>query len=169
MSRAFEGTVPELAEGAWVAPGADVIGNVSLGRDASVWYGCVLRGDVMPIEIGARTNIQDVCVVHVTSGEASTTIGADVTVGHRAILHGCTVEDHCLIGMGAILLDDVVIGEYSLVGAGALLTPGTVVPPGSLVLGAPAKVVRELTEEERRSIDESAEHYVELARRHAAS
>lgn len=158
-----------LGEGAWVAPGADVIGDVTLGEDANVWYGSVLRGDVMPIEIGARTNIQDLCVLHVTSGEASTTVGPDVTVGHRAILHGCTVEHHCLIGMGAILLDNVQVGAYSLIGAGALLTPGSVVPAGSVVLGAPGKVVRQVTDDERRHFEESAHHYVELARRHRDS
>ncbi len=167
--RAFESMRPRLRDGAWVAPSADVIGDVEMGEGANVWYGCVLRGDVMPIRIGERTNIQDLTVIHVTSGEHATTVGDDVTVGHRAILHGCTVEDHCLIGMGAILLDGVHVEPYCLIGAGAVVTPGKRIPEGSLVLGSPGRVVRQLTEEERAAIDESALHYVELAARHATS
>lgn len=166
---AFEGQRPRLGRGAWVAPSADVMGDVELGDDASVWYGAVLRGDVMPIRVGARTNIQDLTVVHVTSGQFPTTIGDDVTVGHRAILHGCTVDHYCLIGMGAIILDGAHVEPYCLVGAGALVTPGTRIPEGSLVLGAPAKVIRPVTDDDRRAFEASAAHYVELARRHAAS
>lgn len=145
------------------------MGDVHLGDGANVWYGSVLRGDVMPIRVGARTNIQDLTVVHVTSGEYPTHIGHDVTVGHRAIIHGCTVGDFCLIGMGAILLDGAEIGDYSLIGAGAVVTPGTKIPPGSLVLGSPGRVVRQVSDEEREGFVDSARHYVELARRHRAS
>lgn len=162
----FEGTSPDLGDGAFIAEGARVIGDVTLGAEANVWYNCVLRGDVCPIEIGARTNIQDLTVIHVTSGKYGTHVGPDVTVGHRAILHGCTVERESLIGMGATLLDGVHVEEGCLIGAGALLTPGTRVPAGSLVLGSPGKVVREVTEEERESFRERAGHYVDLARRH---
>lgn len=167
--RSFEGVTPTLGDAAWVAPSADVIGDVVLGDEASVWYGAVIRGDVMPIRIGARTNIQDLTVIHVTSGEHATTLGDDVTVGHRAILHGCTVEHHSLIGMGAILLDGAHVEPYCLIGAGALVTPGTRIPEGSLVLGAPARVIRPVTDDDRRAFEASAHHYVELARRHAKS
>jgi carbonic anhydrase/acetyltransferase-like protein (isoleucine patch superfamily) len=164
----FEGELPELGPGAFVAPTATVLGKVALGPAASVWYGCVLRGDVGRIRVGARSNIQDLTVVHVTGGKLDTAIGSDVTVGHRVILHGCTVGDRVLVGMGAILLDGVEIGDDCIVGAGALVTPGTKVPTGSLVLGAPAKVARPLEEAERRGLVEQAARYVELAGRHRA-
>lgn len=135
--------VPTIAEGVFVAEGAALIGDVRLHEGASIWYGCVLRGDLTHIEIGARSNIQDGTVIHL--GDLDPTIvGADVTVGHRAVLHGCTVHDACLIGMQATVLDGAVVGEGSIVGACALVTAGTVIPPHSLVLGAPAKVVRTL-------------------------
>ncbi len=169
MIKSFEGASPVLAPGAWVAENATVLGQVVLEADVSIWYGSVVRGDVGKISIGARTNIQDLSVVHITGGFMDTVIGSDVTVGHRAILHGCTVADHVLVGMGAILLDGVTVGEYSLIGAGAVLPPGMQVPPHSVVMGAPGKVVRALRDHERQIIDESAPHYVELARRHARS
>lgn len=162
----FEGTFPRTDPGVYVAPGARVIGDVRLGEMSSVWYNAVIRGDVAAVEIGARTNIQDLSMIHVTTGKYSTTIGEGVTVGHRTILHGCVVEDHCLIGMGAILLDGVVVGEGSLVAAGTLLTEGTVIQPGSMVMGSPGKVRRALTAEELQNIRLLAAHYVELARRH---
>lgn len=160
---------PRVPDDAFVAPGAMIIGDVELGASASVWYGAVLRGDVQPIRIGARTNVQDGAIVHATSGRTPTTVGDDVTVGHRAILHGCTVGDASLIGMGAIVLDDAVIGRECLVGAGALVTSGTVVPDGSLVVGSPAKVRRALTDEERAALHTSAAHYVDNALLHAAA
>ncbi|HLT31807.1 MAG TPA: gamma carbonic anhydrase family protein [Myxococcaceae bacterium] len=165
----FKGIRPTLGPGAWVAGSAEVIGDVVLGEGASVWYQSVLRGDVQPIRIGARTNIQDLSVVHVTSFTHPTTVGEDVTVGHRAILHGCTLGDRVLVGMGAIVMDGVVVGDDCIIGAGALLTPGTQVPPGSMVLGSPGRVKRPLTDEERQFLGLSAAHYVELARKHAAS
>ena len=146
----------------------DRIGDVVIGDESSIWYSTVVRGDVMPIRIGARTSIQDNTVLHVTSERFGTTIGSDCTIGHNAIIHACVVEDFCLIGMGAILLDGCRIGRGSLIGAGALVTPGTDIPPNSLVVGAPAKVKREVNEKEREQIRYGASHYVELARRYLA-
>lgn len=163
----FEGTFPTTGEAVFIAPGATVIGGVELGDHSSVWYNSVLRGDVCPITVGARTNIQDLSVIHVTSGRHPTVIGDEVTVGHRAIIHGCQIEDRCLIGMGAIVLDGAVIEEGSLIAAGALIPPGMRVPSGSLVMGSPGRVKRELSDGERDEIVASAHHYVELARRHA--
>lgn len=162
----FEGHEPRLGAGAWVAPDATVLGQVELGEGASVWYGCVLRGDVGRITVGARTNLQDLSILHVTGGKHDTHVGADVTVGHRVTLHGCVIGDRVLVGMGAIVLDGAVVGDECLVGAGALVTPGSKIPAGSMVLGAPAKVVRPLTPDERRAFVGQAAHYVELAERH---
>lgn len=166
--RPFDGKHPMLGAHVFVAETAAVIGDVVIGELSSIWYGTVLRGDVMAIRVGARTSIQDGTIVHVTSGVSGTSIGSDCTIGHAAIIHACTVEDLCLIGMGATLLDRVRIGRGSLVGAGALVTPGTDIPPGSLVLGAPAVVKRAVTAKERALIEESATHYVELAGRYLA-
>jgi gamma-carbonic anhydrase len=166
--RVHDGKRPQLGAGVFLAETCAVIGDVVIGDESSIWYGTVIRGDVMPIRIGARTSIQDNTVIHVTSGFSGTTIGDDCTVGHAAIIHACTVEDFCLIGMGAILLDGARIGAGSLVGAGALVTPGTDIPPNSLVLGSPAKVKRAIGEGEREQIRYGAHHYVELARRYLA-
>lgn len=161
--RTFRGKTPQLGEGVFVAENAAVIGDVVLGANASVWYGVQIRADSLPVRIGARSNVQDNTVIHVTSDFSGTDIGEDVTIGHSAIVHACTVEDFCLIGMGSIILDGARIGRGSLVGAGALVTPGTIIPPGSLVLGSPAKVKRPLNDAEREQIDYGAKHYVELA------
>lgn len=161
---ALAGKAPELHPDTWIAPSASVIGTVALARGASVWFGAVLRGDTDWIRIGADTNVQDLSVVHADLG-VPTTVGARVTVGHRVMLHGCTVADECLIGIGAILLNGSTIGEGSIVGAGALVTAGKTFPPGSMILGAPARVVRPVTAEEREGIRKSAAHYVENARR----
>ena len=150
---------------AFIAPGAVVVGDVTIGADSSVWYHSVVRGDMAPISIGEQTNIQDLSVLHVDDG-LPCTVGSRVGVGHRAILHGCEVEDDCLVGMGAILLNGVKVGAGSVIGAGALLTEYTVVPPGSLVLGVPAKVVRDVDEKLRLRIGDTARHYLELARLH---
>jgi carbonic anhydrase/acetyltransferase-like protein (isoleucine patch superfamily) len=166
--RGFGGVRPQLGRGVFLAETAAVIGDVVIGDESSIWYGTVVRGDVMPVRIGARTSIQDGTVIHVTSGFSGTVIGDDCTVGHAAIIHACTVEDFCLIGMGAIVLDGARIGRGSLVGAGALVTPGTDIPPGSLVLGSPAKVKRPVSDKERAQIEEGARHYVELTRRYLA-
>jgi carbonic anhydrase/acetyltransferase-like protein (isoleucine patch superfamily) len=167
--RAFGGARPRIGRGVFLAETCAVIGDVELGDEASVWYAAVLRGDVMSIRVGARTNLQDGAIVHVTAGRFSTAIGSDCTIGHGAIIHACTVEDGCLIGMGATVLDGAVIGRGSLVGAGALVTPGTVIPPGSLVLGSPARVKRPVGDGERAQIEQGTAHYVELARRYLAS
>ena len=158
---------PQFGQNCWVAPDATVIGNVTMGEDSSIWFGCVVRGDVHKIRIGHRTNIQDLSMIHVThyknpdmSDGHPTIIGDDVTVGHRVMLHGCTIEDACLIGMNATILDGAVIGKESIVGAGALVTGGKKFPPRSLILGSPAKVVRELTEQEVAELYASAKRYV---------
>ena len=164
--RTFDGVTPRLGARVFVADYAAVIGDVEIGDDSSIWYGTVVRGDVMPIRIGRETSIQDNSVIHVTSGFSGTVVGDRVTVGHRVILHACTIEDECIIGMGSIILDGARIGRGSLVGAGALVTPGTVIPPGSMVLGAPARVKRPLTDEEIARNLASAEHYVRLTRRY---
>ncbi len=150
---------------AFIAPSAVVLGEVTLGRNASIWYQTVVRGDMAPIRIGDQTNIQDLTMVHVDAG-VPCTIGDRVGVGHRAILHGCTVEDDCLVGMGSILLNGVRVGTGSVIGAGALLTEGMEVPPGSLVLGLPARVVRPVDDELRARIESTWQHYVEQAQRH---
>jgi carbonic anhydrase/acetyltransferase-like protein (isoleucine patch superfamily) len=143
------GKNPKIASSAWIAPSADVLGDVTLGEHASIWFGAVVRGDVNHIVIGDYTNVQDGTVIHVTQGGCPTIIGTRVTIGHKALLHACTVGDDCLIGMGSILLDGVEVGAGSVVGAGALVTPGKKFPPGSMILGAPAKAVRTVKPEER--------------------
>ena len=166
----FKGIHPALAAGAWVHPRATVIGEVSLGENASVWPGAVVRGDVNSIHIGAGTNIQDNSVLHVSHKTAAEpqggplVIGARVTVGHSVILHACTIEDECLIGMGSIILDRAVIKKHVLLGAGSLVPEGKVLESGYLCLGRPAKLVRELTPEEIAYFNYSAEHYVKLMR-----
>jgi carbonic anhydrase/acetyltransferase-like protein (isoleucine patch superfamily) len=163
----FKHYTPTLGKNAWVAPGATVIGRTTIGEESAIWFGCVIRGDVHAITIGDRSNIQDLSMVHVThhkkedaSDGHPTVIGNDVTVGHRVMLHGCTIEDACLIGMSATILDGAVIGKESIVGAGALVTKNKVFPPRSLIMGSPAKVVRELTDEEIAELYASAKRYV---------
>jgi len=160
MIQEFIGVHPVLDETNFVAETAAVIGDVHLGKDSSVWFSATVRGDVHRIRIGARSNIQDNAVVHVTNQTAPTTIGNAVTVGHSAIVHGCRVEDQVLIGMGAIILDHAVIGSRSIVGAHALVTGGVIIPEESLVLGSPARVVRRLTPEEVSSIVTYSDNYV---------
>ena len=160
MIQDFIGQFPQFDDSNFIAETAAVIGDVHLGKDVSIWFGASLRGDVNRIRIGERSNIQDNAVVHVTHHTAPTTIGKGVTVGHSAIVHGCTIEDDVLVGMGAIILDKAVIGERSIIGAGALVTGGVNIPPGSLVLGSPAKAVRPLTPEEIESIYEYSKNYV---------
>ena len=158
---------PDDLDAAYITPGAVVLGEVHLGRGVSVWYNAVIRGDAERVEIGAGTNIQDLCMVHADPG-VPCRVGCRVTVGHRAILHGCIVEDDCLVGMGAILLNGVRLGAGSVVGAGAVLVEGMEVPPGSLVLGVPARVARAVDAATRGRIDHAWRHYVDAARRHRA-
>jgi len=167
MIRQFQGKTPHVPGSAFVEASAQVIGDVTLGEGASVWFNAVLRGDVGPIKVGARSNIQDLAMVHGTFDRGTfAVIGEDVTVGHSAILHGCTIEDRVLIGMGAIVLDASVIGHDSIVGAGALVTAGQVFPPRSMILGSPAKVKRPLTDAEVASILHAAENYIRYTAQH---
>ena len=153
---------PVLAVDAYLADTASVIGNVTLESEANVWYGAVLRGDSGLIHVGEGSNVQDNCVLHCLTGK-QTIVGRNVSLGHGAILHSCTVEDDCLIGMGSVLLDDCVIGKGSIVAAGAVVSPGAIIPPGSMVMGLPAKVRREVTEAELENNLHNAAHYRELA------
>ena len=153
---------PALASGAWAAPSADLIGDVRLGERASVWFGAVIRADNTPIIIGRESNVQDGSVCH-SDPDAPLTIGARVTVGHQAILHGCTVADGALIGMGARVLNGAFIGERCIVGAGALVTEGKTFEGGMLIVGTPARIVRPLTEQELKALEQSALHYAEKA------
>ncbi|WP_347137470.1 gamma carbonic anhydrase family protein [Paracoccus sp. SSK6] len=157
---------PELPPSCWIAPGAAVIGNVRLGENVGVWFGAVLRGDKAPIDIGARSNIQDMVMIHADPG-FPTAIGEGCTIGHRAIVHGCTIGDNSLVGMGAVILNGARIGSNCLIGAGAIVTEGKEIPDGSLVIGAPGKVARALTEEQIEGLRRSARGYVENARRFA--
>lgn len=161
------GIAPSIDPEAWVAPSATVAGDVHVGPFASLWFGTVVRGDVHYVRIGSRTNIQDLCVVHVTRDRFPALIGDDVTVGHHATVHGCRVGNGALIGIGAIVLDGAEIGEAALVGAGAVVPPNMKVPSGAVVVGTPARVVRMLSAAERAAQREQAQHYVELAARYA--
>jgi len=160
--------MPIIHPSVFIASTATVVGDVTLAEETSVWFGAVLRGDVESITIGPRTNVQDGCIIHADTGQP-TVIGAGVTLGHGAIVHGCRIADNVLIGIRATVLNGAEIGEDTLVGAGAVITPGTVIPAGSLVLGLPAKVVRSLSPEEMQSIRDSAARYVENARRYGAN
>ncbi len=158
---------PNVDPSAFIAASADLIGAVTIGEEASIWYASVLRADINHITIGARSNIQDGCVIHLESGQG-TEVGQYVTVGHKAILHACWIDNEVLVGMGAIVMDGVEIGARSIIGAGALVTMGTKVPEGSLVLGSPARVIRQLSLEEQASVKGWAENYVQLSRRYLA-
>lgn len=159
---ALDGICPTLAADAWAAPSADLIGDVRLAARASVWFGAIIRADNTPILIGDDSNVQDGAIGHSDPG-MPLTIGARVTVGHQAILHGCTISDDCLIGMGAKVLNGAVIAAECLVGAGALVTEGKSFPPGSLIVGTPARAIRELSDAERQGLRLSAAHYAEKA------
>lgn len=164
MILSFRGKTPQIPDSCFIAPSVDIVGDVCLGEDTNVWFGAIIRGDMHYVSIGQRTNIQDGVTVHVTTNEAATEIGSDVTIGHNAIIHGCTIEDKCLIGMGATIMDKSVIGSGSIIGAGALVAPGTIIPPRSLCVGLPAKIIRSISDAEFKSILESSAHYVEFAR-----
>jgi len=159
---AFRDKEPQLGQRAWIAPSAHVVGDVVLGDDASVWFGSVVRGDVNSIRVGARSNVRDGTVVHVTHDTHPTKIGDDVVIGHQAVIHGCTLEDACLVGIGARVLDGAVVESGAQVGAGAVVTPGTRVEAGWLALGIPARPVRRLSDGERDNIAAIAERYARL-------
>ncbi|PWW48752.1 gamma carbonic anhydrase family protein [Melaminivora alkalimesophila] len=160
----LDGKAPQLAASSWVADSAEVMGNVVVGEDASIWFGTVVRGDCETITIGAGSNVQDASVLHADFG-MPIVIGERVTVGHQVMLHGCTIGDGSLIGIGAVVLNGAKIGRNCLVGAGALVTEGKEFPDGSMILGSPARVVRELTPEQIEGLRQSAQHYIENARR----
>jgi carbonic anhydrase/acetyltransferase-like protein (isoleucine patch superfamily) len=168
----FENISPKIGKNCFIAPSSSIIGEVSIGDDASIWYGTVIRGDVNSIHIGKRSNIQDLSMLHVTHRSVKnpegnpTYIGDDVTIGHMVMLHGCHIEDACLIGMKSTILDGAVIGKESIVGAGSLITKGKKFPPRSLIMGSPAKVVRELSDEEIASLYKSANDYVKFKNRY---
>jgi gamma-carbonic anhydrase len=164
MIRSFQNLNPRIHETAFIAENAVIIGDVEIGEDSSVWYGSVLRGDVNYIRIGARTNIQDACVLHVTARTHPTVLEDEITLGHRVTLHGCYVETGCLIGIGAIVMDGVRVGRNSLVGAGSLVTPNIEIPPRSLVLGSPARVQRELSNAEVKDLERFWQSYVSYNR-----
>lgn len=165
---AYRGIMPRVDRSAFVAPTAAIIGDVVVGESSSIWFGAVIRGDVMPIRIGARTSIQDNTVIHATGGWSETHVGDGCTVGHSVVLHGCTVGDRVLVGMGSIVLDEAELGSDSILGAGSLVTARTKIPPGVLALGRPAKVIRELTDEERQRLLDATAVYEDLVRNYTA-
>ena len=163
MIKKFRGKSPIIPDSCYISESVDLIGDVTLGENVSLWFGAVVRGDMHFITIGNRSNIQDNSVIHVTTDVSPTRIGDEVTVGHNAIIHGATIEDRCLIGMGTIIMDDAVIGEGSIVGAGAVVPPNMIIPPRSLVVGLPAKIVRQTTDKELEMIIERAQHYIDFS------
>jgi len=168
MILAYDGQKPQIADDAYVQSSAQVIGDVVIGSESSLWFYAVVRGDVERIRIGRRTNVQDHSTIHVTNERWPTILGDGVTVGHRVVLHGCSIGDYCLVGIAAVVLDGVEVGRETLIGAGSLVVPGSKIPPGSLVLGSPAKVVRPLNPQEIRRLYDSAALYVGYARRYRA-
>jgi carbonic anhydrase/acetyltransferase-like protein (isoleucine patch superfamily) len=159
---AFRADTPTVAPSAFIAPDAWIIGKATIGDQSSVFFNAVVRGDIQPITVGSRTNLQEHVLVHSSHGMSPVIIGDQVTVGHRAILHGCTIGNCSLIGMGATILDNVTIGEHSIIGAHTLLTKGTVIPPRSLVVGSPGRIIRTVNESEVAELEQSSGHYVEL-------
>jgi carbonic anhydrase/acetyltransferase-like protein (isoleucine patch superfamily) len=155
----FLGKKPSIATSAFIAPSADIIGDVTIGENSSIWFQCMLRGDVNYIRIGDNVNIQDMSMIHVARDQFPVTIGNNVSLGHRVTLHGCTLKDFSFVGMCATVMDDVEIGEYSFVAAGSLVTPGKKIPPGVLIMGSPAKIVRDINEKEREIITRTATNY----------
>ncbi len=168
MIKAYQHWQPEIVQPAFIADSADIIGRVSIGRDASIWYQSVLRGDVHDIVVGERSNIQDHCLLHTSAGVAPCIVGNDVTVGHRVILHGCEIQDGCLVGMGSIIMDRAVLEAGCLLAAGSLVTEGKVLRSGYLYAGSPARERRPLSDQEQAFLQRSASHYVEVARAHQA-
>jgi carbonic anhydrase/acetyltransferase-like protein (isoleucine patch superfamily) len=165
----FRGKSPEIDPSAYLTASAIVIGDVEVGAETSIWFHAIVRGDLFPIRIGARTNVQDHATIHVLGGRAAATIGDDVTIGHGAIVHGCTIGNRTLVGMGAIVLDGVEVGDECLIGAGAVVTPGTRIAAGQLVLGSPGRPVRPLSDAERASLLTSALNYARVAAEYRAA
>ena len=168
MIRPYKGTSPIIAATAFIEASAQIIGDVHIGEHSSVWFNSVIRGDIDRVRIGHSTNIQDGSVIHVTGGLFPTIIGNYVTIGHGVMLHGCTIKDRSLVGIGSIILDDVTIGEECFIAAGSLVTPGTVIPPRSMVMGSPARVRRQVTDEEIARIDTHWKHYIEYKNEYLA-
>ena len=165
MIKAYKGIEPKIDENVFIAESADIVGKVNIEKNANIWYGTVLRADDNYITVGENTNIQDGSVVHISEGYP-TIIGKNVTIGHKSIIHGCEIGDNTLIGMGSIVLDGAKVGEFTLLGAGSLVPPGKEIPSGVLAMGSPAKVIRELSEEEKENLTKSAIKYVKLANNH---
>ena len=165
----YRGRFPRLAPDAFAAPGATLIGDVEVGAQASIWFGCVVRGDVQRVRIGARTNFQDGSIIHVSREGLATLIGVEVTIGHGCIVHACTLEDRAFVGMGSVILDGAAVASEGMLGAGSLLAPGKLVGSRELWLGRPARFVRHVTDEERAVLDEQNRHYVELAAEYRAA
>ena len=160
----YKGIYPKIHESVFIVESAIIIGDTEIGEYSTVWFNAVIRGDVNYIRIGSRTNIQDLCMLHVTKNTHPLILGNEITVGHSVTLHGCTIKDRCLIGMGATILDGAVVGEDCIIGAGALVTEGAVIPPGTLAIGFPAKPKRDLTDAEKARIKQSAQNYIDYAR-----
>lgn len=174
MIRNFENFYPQIPDSCFIAPSTEIIGRVKLGENVSIWHGTMIRGDINWIEIGENTNVQEATVIHVDFADADgnggfTRIGSNVTIGHRALIHACSIGDDCLIGMGAIILSGAVIGEGSIVGAGALVRENQIVPPGSLVVGLPAQIKAQVGPEGKEKILQSAQRYMQIAQRHKIS
>jgi len=163
MLHAYKGKHPQLDDSVFFVQSAEIIGDVVIGPQSSVWFNVVVRGDVNHIRIGSRTNVQDGTVIHVDHARYPTVIGDDVTIGHNVTLHGCTIGNRCLIGMGAVVMDGATLGDDTMIAAGALVAPGTVVPPGTLFMGAPARLKRQLTEKELEHLKKSAQNYISYA------
>lgn len=163
LIKPYKGIHPKIHPTVFIVESAIIIGDVEIGEHSSIWFNAVIRGDVNYIRIGDRTNIQDLCMLHVTKNTHPLILGSDITVGHSVTLHGCTIKDRCLIGMGAVILDGAVVGEDCIIGAGALVTEGAVIPPGTLAVGMPAKPKRDLTDAEKARIRQSAQNYIDYS------
>lgn len=159
----YKNKIPVISKTCFIANSTNIIGDVKIGSETNIWFGTTIRADMHYIRIGRRTNIQDNSIIHVTTDIAPTIIGNGVTIGHGAIIHGCTIKDNCLIGMGSIIMDEVVINEGSMIAAGALIPPRTIVPKNTLMVGSPAKPIRKLRKIEKNEIFERAQHYIDLA------
>tara|TARA_B100000941_G_C28508426_1_gene558919 strand:+ start:4641 stop:5156 length:516 start_codon:yes stop_codon:yes gene_type:complete len=157
---------PKIHDNCYVSETASIIGDVTLSEDVNIWFGSVLRGDMNFIRVGSGTNIQDNTTIHVTTKTAPTEVGSGVTIGHNAIIHGCKIEDNCLIGMGSIIMDQVIIGNGTLIGAGSVVPQKMIIPPNSVVMGLPAKIIRKITKQERQEILERSKQYIELSKKY---